>query len=320
MTPSRDSLALGLTVAAGLFLVLFLGAQFLVLETEQRVSEHYARQSAANAGSEPVPERCIRAPAHLFARCMFEQYEVRPEWEYETRNLHAQESIALSTFWMLVATVSAFFAILGTLYFTGITARQSIIMAEQARLSTEAARAAVQVTREMGEIQTRAYLTATAASIIQTPGQPDRLEVAVRNSGQSPAYAVSLIYAESRPEQGLRGASGSSGHSVRIYPEFGVIAAGGREAFSINLGFVAEGPGRVPGVEGGARVLDALIEYQTIFQKGSKRFDRETAFTLTPDSGGPDSGTQRMKIWTNFECDWIDWYRADKARGEEQGG
>ncbi|PHP28028.1 hypothetical protein [Limimaricola cinnabarinus] len=71
------------------------------------------------------------------------------------------------------------------------------------RQANRAAQAAVNVTREIGEAQSRAYLSATHARAVFLP--PDGgygLELTIRNTGQSPARGVAIQAASTAMENG----------------------------------------------------------------------------------------------------------------------
>lgn len=121
--------------------------------------------------------------------------ERQGQQEREIRDLDAQEGMvvwAKGMFWVTIATVfltfAALVAIIVTLGHTKRAADSAEEMVDEAKKTTKAAFDTVTVTREMGEIQARAYVG--IKSLIFEPGKPVRqdkwtVRPSIKNFGQS---------------------------------------------------------------------------------------------------------------------------------------
>jgi len=115
----------------------------------------------------------------------------------EKRDLKAQESMAESavgmlyaTFATVVLTFAALIAIIRTLHHTRRAADYTGDMLEEAKKATVAAEGAVEVTRDIGEKQVRAYLHVTDFSFSVGKTGEIGATISVANAGQSPAVNV----------------------------------------------------------------------------------------------------------------------------------
>ena len=114
-------------------------------------------------------------------------------------DLRAQQSMAVWAFWMFIAsglgvllTGVGVYLIWRTLIYTRDAASHAGEAVVEAKSATKAAQDAVDVTREIGEAQVRAYLLCRSARYrINKGGLSATLELA--NAGQSPASDVAII-------------------------------------------------------------------------------------------------------------------------------
>lgn len=85
--------------------------------------------------------------------------------DHEVRDLDAQEQMALWAYWMFVATAAAvvltfaaLLAIIRTLHHTKRAADAAFDMVDEAKATTTAAQGTIEVTRDIGQRQIRAYV------------------------------------------------------------------------------------------------------------------------------------------------------------------
>lgn len=224
-----NKFALGLTAIICLVLFFLVSVDYIRLVTEQRVSEHYARQDQGSIRSEDIAVACAGLPLETFTVCVVEEYEEAQEWDQERRDLHAQEKMALWAFWMFIVTALALAAILRTLHHTKRAADAAADAVAEARKATghtasmleEAERATVATIGAVAAAHQANEITAANAATDQRPwlhveissiensrisGLSLRLDdlplffaatvfIRVKNSGRTPARNVFIFVA-----------------------------------------------------------------------------------------------------------------------------
>ena len=153
-------------------------------EDQPRQEESVAKGENAAQSESPDPIDLSPALQGIEAairelKAEVDKVEQERQQENDRRDLMAQEGMARWAFWMFIAsgatvllTLAALLTIIGTLFQTKRAADASVEMVDQAKASTTAAIKAVEVTREMGIAQTRAYVDVTAASAAEDDISP----------------------------------------------------------------------------------------------------------------------------------------------------
>lgn len=128
-----------------------------------------------------------------------DEREQRAQERREQRDLAAQEAMAFWAEWMTYATGATVFltliglaALIRTLHHTKRAADYTGTMLDEAKRATEAAQATVDITKRIGEAQTRAYLSIERVTLFFPDPDNMTLDVVVKNTGQSPAVRVCL--------------------------------------------------------------------------------------------------------------------------------
>lgn len=132
---------------------------------------------------------CADVADEGIAYCRNEVSELEARRLQEHLGLYTQQSIAASTFGMLLASAAAVFLTLIGVYLLKETLRQTVA-------ANEAAQEAVRVTREVGEAQVRAYLSVGFLSVKIEQMDLDSIHLlfsySVKNTGLSPANNVAV--------------------------------------------------------------------------------------------------------------------------------
>jgi len=119
------------------------------------------------------------------------------EQDRAERDLRAQEEMAQWAFWMFISSAASvvltFFALLAivrTLVHTKRAADSAEGMLDEASATTVAANETIEVTRDIGQAQVRAYLGLEMAGGVVEEGKPLLFHIKITNHGQSPAINV----------------------------------------------------------------------------------------------------------------------------------
>ncbi|WJI74826.1 MULTISPECIES: hypothetical protein [unclassified Mesorhizobium] len=190
---------------------------------------------------------------------------------------------------------------------------------------------AIGITREMGEAQTRAYLSVISGKAIFKGGIDPELILRIRNAGNSPAFDVTADFHRSTgvvfDEKPTGDISGMSVAKVRIAK---LIGAGSEDDFSLG---VVSSPPKAKDEGGLGFVLEGILEYQTVFDVKTGNIDMDTPFLFMFGPSRPVVETAvregkiltvEMKRFPAFMSGWIVDYRRivrsarDKERREKQ--
>lgn len=162
------------------------GGTYSIERFQREQAERAARQHSVYA-DEHIERACVGLYGSELTVCAQEQVERSREYQNAEYDLAAQESMALYAKWLLwVSIASVGMTGLGV-FFVWQTLNAS-------KDATEAAMAAVAVTREIGQAQVRAYLKCSEVKCKYlgegTEFDVFSIYVAVKNYGQSPAFRV----------------------------------------------------------------------------------------------------------------------------------
>ena len=199
----------------------------------------------------------------------------------------------------------------------------------EAKNTTIAAERSVAVAREMGEAQTRAYLTVTGGHVIYRAGFKPNATITISNTGNSPALNVKAVYHSSRSTITSPTPSGKVDVNARGAKLAHTIGAGREE--ELNLGIVDDSIVTRDGTiqQGPLRLIEGLLEYQTVFGVKTGEVDTETSFLFVSDIK-PDAITanvregkksrHEMQLMPAYMSGWIADYRrvTGLARDEER--
>lgn len=183
-------------------------------------------------------------------------------------NKIATDHSAFATWISALAAVAATYLLCRTL-------RVTRAMLIEAKKTTDAANATVQVTRDIGQAQARAYLSISCAEVLSIIAPVDEavvkgIRITIRNSGLTPATsirikAICFRSSEFSPEQnGIYGLMARRGLKTRIID---IVDAGGEITFSCD----AEMDERVLDTflqdDSGDLVVAVDAEYRTVFDE-----------------------------------------------------
>ncbi|MER9844862.1 hypothetical protein NKJ59_27135 [Mesorhizobium australicum] len=241
----------------------------------------------------------------------------------------------MRSYWLIFAgtVVGAFtlFAAIAAALYAREAAKHTETGAIQAERSAKAAEDAIGITREMGEAQTRAYLSVISGKAIFKGGIDPELILRIRNAGNSPAFDVTADFHRSTgvvfDEKPTGDISGMSVAKVRIAK---LIGAGSEDDFSLG---VVSSPPKAKDEGGLGFVLEGILEYQTVFDVKTGNIDMDTPFLFMFGPSRPVVETAvregkiltvEMKRFPAFMSGWIVDYRRivrsarDKERREKQ--
>lgn len=157
----RNKLTTFITISGLVVLVFFVGWTTIKLRTEQRVTEHYARQAEASIRPEDVHLSCDGLASNAITECVIKKYEEHEKWGKDRRDLHAQEDMALWAMWMLIFTGLAFVALVGTLHYTRRAADYTEFLLAEAKATTAEAKSANKIAANSIQEANRPYLFVT---------------------------------------------------------------------------------------------------------------------------------------------------------------
>ncbi|MFD1986540.1 hypothetical protein ACFSOZ_29300 [Mesorhizobium newzealandense] len=211
---------------------------------------------------------------------------------------------------------------------------QSADMQASIKASEAAAKAAqdtASVTREIGETQTRAYLTVTGGTAIYNGGMDPEVLIRIKNTGTSPAMDVRAMYQKSK---GIvftaKPTGGRGGVNVSEVPLAKMIGAGSEVEYSLGV-FADKQNSKAQ--DGLGFALEGILEYQTVFDVKTGRIDMDTPFLFwfTPERAMIESAIvdrkelrYPMQLYPAFMSGWILDYRRiiggarEKERREKQ--
>lgn len=256
--------------------------------------------------------------------------------DQQSRDLQAQEDMAVwagKMFWATVATaaLTLFGLILigKTLRYTRIAADHTEEMLAEAKETTNAANLAAKAAEvanthaaKFAEMDTRAYLTASDVSLIASDNENGIfVEVTIRNVGKSPAYNVTAVrFCICEAAQNL-------GEPISGIPEIGpertlvAVLAPGADAicsFPIFLNHavdssLVERPGEK------VECVEVMIAYQSIYDVTRKQFsgDLGLAIELHDDLIEEVSLSEKVKIdhfSAGHRSGWMDYYLKERLQ------
>jgi hypothetical protein len=164
-----------------------------------------------------------------------------------------------------------------------VQAREAVV---QAKLAAKAAEKAVDVTREMGIAQTRAYLTVAGATVAYVGDRYiPRIDLVLRNTGQSPAFNVAFAFKTNRSKARMKAADpddlGEMDISVTQTSIIDLIGARAEQSIQILLhdDIVLAKAGDMPPTNLELQV-EGVVEYTTVFERRNGEVDRLTSVSL----------------------------------------
>lgn len=148
------------------------------------------RQSAATTDARNVYQ-CLRGlwlmEATPFAVCLYEVAQADPDAERSNYDLQAQQEMAVWAFAMFLSSIA------GVLV-TGVGVVYVARTLRLTRRATDAAVEAVEVTRELGGIQVRAFVTVGDINVSNFEvGHYPKIRLTIKNTGQSPANRFQIV-------------------------------------------------------------------------------------------------------------------------------
>jgi hypothetical protein len=218
-------LALALIAATVLiFMAGTVGA--LLLEQYAKRHQTYAdyqqnAESDRRAASNKVAEACQDRSAPAFRACIADQLEAYYRDQATNQDLQAQQDMAYWAGALFVSSTILTLIGIFLLWRTLLATQQTLAESQKA---TEAAQAAVSVTRQIGMVQSRAYLTVETIRFRNVEiGKQIAFDLKLKNFGQTPAKKVKAIcrcldgFGESQGHVSFQGPR--SAQSLRSQPD-----------------------------------------------------------------------------------------------------
>jgi|GEM_PF-5391184 len=145
-----------------------------------------------------------------------------------------------------------------------------------------AAERAVDVTRIMGEAQTRAYLTVTGATIdYKGPTAIPHIRIGIENTGNSPALGVVLAFKVQDHKSAFDlGRDGCLNEPIQQYPVARIIGARVKDNFDVSFPDMPANPDQVAHPKPYFLRLEAVVEYNSVFTRRDGPKDRDTVCVL----------------------------------------
>lgn len=171
-----------------LALALLIGALTVVAlyerlnHAEQSTSEIQAADSYTNRAQERIWVECTGLDVAASARCQNEIIQTANENRTAQQDLEQQTEMARWAFWMMIASFSGVVITAVGVVYVRLTLDQTVA-------ANKAAQAAVQVTRETGRDQARAYVEVSEVKFYwgNRHGSKPQFKIVISNHGQTPA-------------------------------------------------------------------------------------------------------------------------------------
>ncbi|WP_404284104.1 hypothetical protein [Mesorhizobium sp. IMUNJ 23033] len=201
--------------------------------------------------------------------------------------------------------------------------RNTLVVNQRA---TAAAEDAVATTREMGELQTRAYLAVTGGMVVYYGSRDPQVFIRVRNAGNSPAFNVTANFQRSNAM--VFNEKPTGGHvegTVTVSPIAKIIQPDSEGDYL--LGAFGKTDDAGPGIRGPGFNVDGLLEYQTVFDIKTGNIDMGSTFLFLfgPSRAKIAKAIQEgkelrlpMQLMPQFSSGWIVDYRRIKRSAREK--
>ena len=149
-------------------------------QTESRIRGEQSAEAHIQYAEDRIDRECLALEGVALRDCIHQEIESAKEHARANQDLEAQQTMALFTKIMGATAVVGVFLGLGSVVLIYLT------LAETQKLATE--------TTRLGEAQVRAYLAITSAFVDNfAVGKKPKLHIAIKNSGQSPAWGYRTV-------------------------------------------------------------------------------------------------------------------------------
>ncbi|MER9421069.1 hypothetical protein NKI88_01240 [Mesorhizobium sp. M0317] len=274
-----------------LFLALFmvLATHVSAQETQGVAAEAPSQQEGkdgktngtqANAGEPSIPVRIVESPEETqrtrdreATSDKHDADDLKAQKEAANaadRSATASEWQVVTAWWQVGVGIAGIIAILVTIGFT-IRATNAAVR------SADLADKAIADTREMGELQTRAYLAVTGGTVVYNGGIDPQVFIRVRNAGNSPAFNVTAHF--QRSSAVVFDEKPTGGHvegAVTEFPIAKIIQPGSEGEYF--LGAFGKTDESGPGIRSPGFNVDGLLGYQTVFDIKTGNVDMGSTF------------------------------------------
>lgn len=280
--------------------------------TEERIRSEYDTEKSIEYAKDSVHDICAGLTGTHLTECVYVEIQAAYGHNRADQDLRAQKDMALwAKIMSLVAIIGAIITAVGVIFvWKTLTATN---------IAADAARKSVDVAKDMGEVQTRAYLSVTSGTLkYRIDGWPIA-SLTIRNSGNSPAYDVHLMFVAKGP-RGEAATDKSFSDCIHYSKIIWLIAVGGEVEIAITPEHEKTldwGRNPSPNADVGARggEFECVLIYKTVFGRTENVVDADEAFHFyspTPpiDVIDPVSGSYNLKIERSFPLDWVDSLRA----------
>ena len=187
----NGTFALGLVAAVILSALLIAVWQSSAIYHQRSAQAEYKAQGYASDRDAEIEDICGRMAFGDAIECIREEIQAAQESQRAEYDLKAQQEMADWAFWMIVASVAAVVVTATGVVYVAATLGQT-------RKGVKAAVDVVDVTREMGQRQMRAYVGVTKGRATYDKDTGNlQYSVTIENTGQTPAYNVQIVFQHS---------------------------------------------------------------------------------------------------------------------------
>ncbi len=262
----------GAVVVAFLVFVFF-GSVALVVSQFGDLHQSYAQYQAnteknQNTARKSVEQVCSSIGV-IRPDCFVDAVEAYEKQKETNSDLQAQQDMAFWAKWVFIlGAVQAVLSGFGLIYL--------VKSVRQAGTAISTATKANTITREMGEAQTRAYLSIVKVqALFNFPAQKPVIRLTVRNTGKSPAIEVTAAYKTRMQTKGNLTPEREPSSQLLTFH-----MGAEKDEFDINLSeVVLSQPDGDPASHGIALYFDVLISYRTVFGTAANKTERDCFFT-----------------------------------------
>lgn len=229
-------------------------------------------QAIRDAASQEIAKTCVRLDGTVMPKCLEKEVGAYYQRQATNQDLKAQQDMAYWAMWLLVVGIGqAFISVFG-IFFIWDSLRLS-------RVATKAALDANAVTREIGEAQSRAYLSVTKGAVRFRGGELSPIVVIwVKNTGQSPALNARVVCTAKRVRNQQ---SSDKKPDVGYYRLAMRIGANSEDIFEFDIPEVAAQPSKnVVAPERFDFRVDGFVEYQSVFGEIRREVLRDSFFAF----------------------------------------
>lgn len=178
--------------AATLFVSWFVVWQFSAQITESSTRQEYATEHQTKKAADEINRACVGIDAAQVPQCVAQILQSTRDAERADHDLQAQRDMSDWAFWMVVFSAAGL-ALTGVgIWFVRENLKEMRLQRDISQKSLVAAMSAVNISRDIGKKQTRAYLGLEYGEIkVCEAGKPAVVRIRYQNTGTTPAKNIS---------------------------------------------------------------------------------------------------------------------------------